>query len=62
MLFELQKPPIWYTDKALEFKNEEYNLFIKKDNIKLYHTQNEENTVDFKVTTWKQSPIQIICE
>ena len=39
------KPPnLLHTDKGLEFKNKEFSAIMKKYNIKLYHTENEEKS------------------
>lgn len=39
------KPPnLLHTDKGLEFKNKEFNEILRKYNIKIYHTENEEKS------------------
>src|SRR5436190_1358546 len=37
-------PNLLHTDKGLEFKNKQFNAIMKKYNIKLYHTENEEKS------------------
>lgn len=37
-------PNLLHTDKGLEFKNKEFYSLMKKYNIKLYHTENEEKS------------------
>ena len=39
-----QKPEKLWTDKGSEFISKHFKDFLKKSNIKLYHTQNEENS------------------
>lgn len=39
-----KSPNLLHTDKGLEFINKEFNEIIKKYNIKLYHTENEEKS------------------
>lgn len=39
-----KSPNLLHTDKGLEFINKEFNGVLKKYNIKLYHTENEEKS------------------
>ena len=43
-----RKPEKLWTDKGSEFISKHFKDFLKKHNIMLYHTQNEENQVLLK--------------
>lgn len=37
-----------HTEKSKVFKNKEFHLLMRKYNIKLYHTDNEENNWNYR--------------
>ena len=39
-----RKPTMLWTDKGSEFVSKHFKEFLKKENIKLYHTENEEKS------------------